>query len=162
MVVVNKMAMRGLALAAGLMAGTAGEAQADFAAGRAAFMAGEFETAYAALYPEAQAGDANAQEMIGIFYALGIGREVDYDAAFDWYMKASLQGHAGAQSGVGWYYEVGLGDVPVDFVKAHMWYTLSTMGGDPDAAISLEDIETEMTREQIEAAQQMAADYLAR
>lgn len=136
-------------------------AAADYAQGHAAFMAGDFDTAYKELYPEAMAGDANSQEIIGIFYALGIGREVDYNKAFDWYMKASLQGHAGAQSGVGWYYEVGLGDVPVDFVKAHMWYTLSTMGGDPDAAISLEDIETEMTREQIHAAQQMTAEYLA-
>ncbi len=157
----SKIVMR-VALTAGLMTGISGAAVADFAAGHAAFMAGDFETAYAELYPEAQAGDANAEEMIGIFYALGIGRDVDYDQAFDWYMKASLQGHAGAQSGVGWYYEVGLGNVPVDFVKAHMWYTLSTIGGDPDAAISLEDIETEMTREQIVAAQQMADAYLAR
>lgn len=153
--------MKRLLLSIAISVGAATAASADFETGRTAFFAGDFETAYRELYPEAEAGHADAQEIVGIYYALGIGRDVDYDKAFDWYMKSSLQGHAGAQSGVGWYYEVGLGSVPVDFVKAHMWYTLSTIGGDPDAAISLEDLETEMTREQIVEAQQMAAEYLA-
>ena len=153
--------MKNLLLSIAICAGAATAASADFETGRAAFFAGEFDTAYRELYPEAEAGNADAQEIIGIYYALGIDRPVDYSIAFDWYMKSSLQGHAGAQSGVGWYYEVGLG-VPVDFVEAHVWYTLSTIGGDPDAAISLEDLETQMTREQIAEAQRIAAEHPAR
>lgn len=154
--------MRRILLALPICFGLVVPATADYEAGHRAFMAGDFATAYAELLPVAEAGDANAQEMIGVLYALGLaGLPQDRRAAFDWYMLASEQGHAGAQSGVGWYYEVGLGGVPVDLVTAHAWYTLSTIGGDPDAAISLEEIEKEMTGEQIAAAQAVAAALLA-
>ena len=135
---------------------------ADYEAGHRAFLTGDFATAYTELLPAAEAGSANAQEMIGVLYALGLGGlPQDRQEAFKWYMRASEQGHAGAQSGVGWYYEVGLG-VQVDLVKAHAWYTLSTIGGDPDAAISLEGIEKKMTRKQIAAAQALAQELLAK
>lgn len=70
-----------------------------------------------------------------------------------------MKGHPGAQSGIGWYYEVGRGMPAPDFVRAYLWYTLSAIGGDPDAAISLEDIERKMTREQIDQALLMVNDY---
>jgi hypothetical protein len=147
-----------LVVMAAAMVTVAGPAAADLARGQAAFVAGEFEVAYAELYPEAKAGDANAQEMIGIFHAMGIGREVDYQRAFDWYMKASLQGHAGAQSGIGWYYEVGLG-VAIDLVQAHMWYALSAAGGDPDAALSLPEVEKKMSADEVAEAQRLARAF---
>ncbi len=137
-------------------------ASADFQAAMAAWQQQDYRQAMSELVPVAAAGNADAQELIGVLYALGLGVKQDRVKAFEWYLVSAENGHAGAQSGVGWYYELGLGGVPIDFVQAHMWYTLSTIGGDIDAAISLEDIETQMTPEQISQAQQMAADYLAR
>lgn len=51
-----------------------------------------------------------------------------------------FEGAPGAQSGIGWYYEVGRGLTGIDLVRAYMGYTLSAIGGDPDAAISLEEV----------------------
>ena len=126
---------------------------------RDAMEAGRFEEAYAMLLPAAQAGNADAEELIGVMYAMGLGRERDDARAFDWYLRASLKGHPGAQSGIGWYYEVGRGLPAPDPVRAYAWYTLSAMGGDPDAAISQEEIAKKMSKNEIEDALALVSDY---
>lgn len=121
--------------------------------------AGEFAAAREQLLPAARSGNAEAEELIGVMYGLGLGVEQDYERAFEWYLRASMKGHPGAQSGVGWYYELGLGLPAPDLVRAYMWYTLSAIGGDPDAAISLEEVVKKMTPEQIEKAHVLVYDY---
>jgi hypothetical protein len=121
--------------------------------------AGRFEEARKALWPAARSGNADAEELIGVMYALGLGVERDPERAFDWYLRSALKGHPGAQSGVGWYYEVGLGMPAPDLTRAYMWYVLSAIGGDPDAAISMEEVVKKMTAEQIEKAHIMVEDY---
>ena len=69
--------------------------------------ANEFEAAYKELWPAARSGNADAEELIGVMYAMGLGVRQDYQRAFDWYLRSALKGHPGAQSGVGWYYELG-------------------------------------------------------
>ena len=44
-------------------------------------------------------------------------------------------------------------------VRAYMWYTLSAIGGDPDAAISLEEVVKKMTPEEIKKAHTLVDDY---
>lgn len=122
--------------------------------------ASEFEEAFDALMPLAIAGNADAEELIGIMYAMGLGVERDDQRAFDWYLRSSLKGHPGAQSGIAWYYEIGRGMPAPDLVRAYMWYTLSAIGGDPDAAISLEEVVKKMTQEEIDQALVMVHDYL--
>ena len=121
--------------------------------------ANEFEAAFRELWPAARSGNADAEELIGIMYAMGLGVKQDYQRAFDWYLRSAMKGHPGAQSGVGWYYELGLGMPAPDLVRAYMWYVLSAIGGDPDAAISQEEVIKKMTPEQIEQANQMIDDY---
>ena len=120
---------------------------------------GRFEEAREALWPAARSGNAEAEELIGVMYALGLGVEVDQVRAFDWYLRAAMKGHAGAQSGVGWYYESGIGLPAPDMIRAFVWYQLSTIGGDPDAAMSVEEVIKKMTPEEIEHAQQLVDDY---
>lgn len=120
---------------------------------------GRFEEARQALWPAARSGNADAEELIGVMYAMGLGVPQDDRRAFEWYLRSSLKGHPGAQSGIGWYYEVGRGLPAPDLVRAYMWYTLSAIGGDPDAAISLEEVVKKMTREQIEQALILVDDY---
>ena len=131
---------------------------ADVERGRDLMETGRFEEAYDAFWPAARSGNADAEELIGVLYALGLGVEKDPVRAFEWYLRASMKGHPGAQSGIGWYYEVGIG-TKIDLVRAYMWYALSAIGGDPDAAISQEEVIKKMTPEQIEHAHELISDY---
>ncbi|MES0808136.1 tetratricopeptide repeat protein [Roseibium sp. SCPC15] len=121
--------------------------------------AGKFDEAMKELWPAARSGNADAEELIGVMYAMGLGVERDDLRAFEWYLRSAMKGHPGAQSGVGWYYEVGRGMPAPDLVRAYMWYTLSAIGGDPDAAISLEEVVKKMTKEEIEKAHILVDDY---
>ena len=101
----------------GLLLAVGGPVQADLEGGLTAWKQGDFETAMVELVPAAEGGNADAQELIGVLYALGLGVEQDRAKAFAWYLRSAENGHAGAQSGVGWYYEVGMGGVPVDTAR---------------------------------------------
>lgn len=133
--------------------------QADIESARDLMENGEFNAAMSALEPAARSGNADAEELIGVMYAMGLGVERDDIRAFEWYMRASLKGHAGAQSGIGWYYEVGRGVQSPDLVRAYTWYVLSAIGGDPDAAISQEEVIKKMSQSQIEQAHKLIDDY---
>ncbi|MEL6548888.1 MAG: tetratricopeptide repeat protein [Pseudomonadota bacterium] len=134
-------------------------AAAEIEEARDLMEAGRFEEAYAAFWPAARSGNADAEELIGVMYALGLGVEQDYVRAFEWYLRSAMKGHPGAQSGVGWYYEVGLGIPAPDLTRAYMWYVLSAIGGDPDAAISKEEVVKKMTPEEIAHAETLVDDY---
>ena len=134
-------------------------ALADIEDARDLMEEGRFEEAREALWPAARSGNAEAEELIGVMYALGLGVEQDYTRAFEWYLRSAMKGHPGAQSGVGWYYEVGLGMPAPDLTRAYMWYVLSAIGGDPDAAISMEEVVKKMTPEQIDHANALIDDY---
>lgn len=137
----------------------AGPALAEIETARDLMDAGDYAAAMDELVPAAIAGNAEAEELIGVMYASGLGVERDDVRAFEWYLRAAMKGHAGAQSGVGWYYEVGRGISAPDLVRAYMWYVLSAIGGDPDAAISQEEVVKKMTQRQIEKAHVLIEDY---
>jgi len=134
-------------------------AHAELETARDLMDAGDFEAAYKELWPAARSGNAEAEELIGVMYAMGLGVERDDKRAFEWYLRSSMKGHPGAQSGIGWYYEVGRGMPAPDYIRAYLWYTLSAIGGDPDAVISLEEITKKMTDQQISEAQLLIDDY---
>ncbi|MCL3882208.1 tetratricopeptide repeat protein [Marivita sp. GX14005] len=137
----------------------AGAARADIEDARDLMEEGRFEEARGALWPAARSGNAEAEELIGVMYAMGLGVDPDPVRAFEWYLRAAMKGHAGAQSGVGWYFETGQGIAAPDLVRAFLWYQLSTIGGDPDAAISVEEVARKMTPDEIEHAQRLVDDY---
>lgn len=137
----------------------ASQAIAEIEEARDMMEAGDFVQAREALLPAARSGNADAEELIGVMYALGLGVERDAERAFEWYLRASMKGHPGAQSGLGWYYELGLGMPAPDLVRAYLWYGLSSIGGDPDAVDSLEQLQNRMTSEEIERAQVLINDY---
>ena len=120
---------------------------------------GKFKEAMKELIPAARSGNADAEELIGIMYAMGLGVQRDDIRAFDWYLRSSMKGHPGAQSGVGWYYETGRGMPAPDLIRAYTWYVLSAIGGDPDAAISQEEVIKKMTPEEIKQAHVLINDY---
>lgn len=147
---------KGWALAALILTTTV---YADIEHARDLMESNQFVEARAALRPAANAGNADAEELIGILYAMGLGVERDDRRALEWYLRSAMKGHAGAQSGVGWYYEVGRGLPAPDLVRAYLWYTLSAIGGDPDAVLSLESLAPKMSAEQRAEALELVDDY---
>jgi len=91
---------------------------------------------YAAAFPilmeTAQAGHPRAQALLGLIYAKGRGKAVDYKQAAEWYGKAAAQGHRAAQFSLGSLYFDGDG-VSKDHVKAIQLYRQSADQGFSDA-----------------------------
>ena len=141
------------------MAFWAAPVQADMETARDLMEVGDYAEARAMFEVYARSGNAEAEELIGVMYALGLGVVRDDERAFDWYLRASLKGHPGAQSGLGWYYEVGRGIPAPDMVRAYLWYALSAIGGDPDALDSLELITPRLTAEERARAEVLVDDY---
>ena len=133
--------------------------KADIEKARDLMETNNFEEAMHELLPAARSGNADAEELIGVMYAMGLGVKRDDMRAFEWYLRSAMKGHPGAQSGVGWYYEVGRGMPTPDLVRAYMWYVLSAIGGDPDAAISQEEVVKKMSSGQIAKAHVLIDDY---
>ena len=74
--------------------------------------------------PKAKEGDASAQLYVGEIFEKGLGAQVDYQAAAQWYEKAANQGNFQAQLNLGHLYEKGLG-VPQNKETAMRWYRKS-------------------------------------
>lgn len=66
---------------------------ADYRSGVRAWGHGDFATAAAAFLPAAQAGEPEAQYMMGRLYSLGDGVPRDFVQAWVWFDRAARQGH---------------------------------------------------------------------
>ena len=64
----------------------------------------------AKLTAQANAGDANAQNTLGLWYYTGKNVKQDYKQALDWWLKAAKQDHAVAIGNVALCYQLGRGD----------------------------------------------------
>jgi uncharacterized protein len=109
---------------------------ADYAAGFAAYSAGDYETALAEWQPLAEQGDANSQFGLGLLYGQGFGVPMDDEQALKWYGLAADQGHAEAQYKLGLMYQNGWGVEQSD-ATAFKWMQASAEGGFADAQRAL-------------------------
>ena len=82
-----------------------------------AFDRSNYETALTVWLPQAEQGDAAAQNTVGEIYLKGLGTAPQYDMAAEWFQRASDQEYARAKINLGYLYERGLG-VPRDNLKA--------------------------------------------
>ena len=89
--------MKRIALAAVLLVMLVGPAWAGFDEGVAAYVRGDYETAFREMLPLADQGDAAAQYNLGYMYEIGEGVPQDYVQALKWYRKAAEQGDASAR-----------------------------------------------------------------
>jgi TPR repeat protein len=76
------------------------------------------------LTDRANAGDAEAQYSLWVYYDHGQGVPQNYTKAVYWYIKSAVQGNASAQCMLGNSYYTGQG-VPQDYAKAAYWYIRS-------------------------------------
>jgi TPR repeat protein len=109
----------------------------------------------------AEQGYSRAQFNLGSMYENGQGVFQDYKAAVKWYTLAAEQRYSRAQSNLGLMYNNGQGVIQ-NYTRAHMWYNISASLGLEDAVKNREIIAKEMTASQIEKAQTLASECVAK
>ena len=87
----------------------------------------------------AEAGDAEAQFNLALFYEDGEGVTQDYAEAVKWWRLAAEQGDAQAQNNLGVCYENGEG-VTKDLAEAVKWYRKAAQQGVSQAKVKLNDL----------------------
>ncbi len=85
----------------------------------------------------------------------------DYKTALREFQPLAEQGGVGAQFFLGVMYENGQG-VPQDYVRAHMWINLAVSKGGGLATENRDSVAKKMTPSQIEKAQDLARECLAK
>ncbi|MBI3708446.1 MAG: sel1 repeat family protein [Proteobacteria bacterium] len=104
-----------------LLCGLIGPARAGFEDGKALWLKTQYDKAFPELLPAAQAGNGEAQVMVGFMYYTGRGAGQDYAEAAKWYRAAADQGNATAQYRLGLMYRDGRG-VAAEPETAVAWY----------------------------------------
>lgn len=84
----------------------------------------------------ADAGESNAQFLLGLMYLTGEGLPKDYASSLVWLRKAADLGHAKAQYFLGLVYAEGRG-VQKDYVQATAWWAKAADKGHADAQFHL-------------------------
>jgi uncharacterized protein len=93
-------------------------------------------TDLATIRERANAGDAQAQNLLGNMYVVGKNLPQDYAIARQWYEKAADQGNAAAQYNLGALYHNGQG-VSRDYATAQWWYEKAAAQGYAQAQFNL-------------------------
>jgi TPR repeat protein len=106
-------------------------------------------------------GQAEAQTFLGAMYAHGRGVTQDGVEAVKWYKLAAAQGDANAQFNLGAMYDNGLG-VKQDDVEAVKWSNLAAAQGDADVVKNRDIVARKMSQQQLEEAQKLSRECLAR
>jgi TPR repeat protein len=160
---------------------------ADFAKGRSAYESGDYATAFKEFNPLAEQGHGEAQYNLGMMYNDGQGVTQDYETAFKWFKLAAEHNRAvkpGASEGavkaqeavfkymqdlyinramynLGAMYNNGDG-VDRDFVRAYMWMKIAASQGNENAVLGRDMIQTNMTPEEVEEAQELVRKCVAK
>lgn len=111
----------------------------------------DYRSAMKVWLPQAEQGDAEAQNYVGEIFEKGLGQEPDYLSAASWYRKAADQGYSRAQINLGYMYEKGLG-VDKDITVALNWYRKASGIGDDELVLNSEaQKEIAATRDKLNA-----------
>ena len=119
----------------------------------------DYYNAFPQLEKASLAGDAEAQNNLGVMYKLGLGVSKDEKQAFEWYEKAALQGHATAQYNLAFMYANGQG-VEKDQVKAYAYADIAVSAGFEKSIELRNTLQKLMTPEQIQRAKQISGELL--
>ena len=105
--------------------------------GEEAYSSGDYTRALEILTPLAEAGDADAQYVLGLMYASGYGVRQSFYEAGRMYRKAGEQGHVGAQVNLGSLLENCYGNGGCNREDAAAWYRRAADQGDAIAQYNL-------------------------
>ncbi|HZW26121.1 MAG TPA: tetratricopeptide repeat protein [Gallionella sp.] len=104
----------------------------------------------------ADQGYAPAQYNLGVLSREG--KEPDLKAAADWFEKAATQGYVPAQFNLAYMYTEGQ-VIGTDYIRAYKWAFLAARTGDPKSGKLLRYLESSLTKEQVETAKAMVAEW---
>ena len=107
----------------------------------------------------ADAGNAVAQNELGVRYATGDGVKVDEHEAIQWFTKAAEQGNPTAQFRLGSFYWSGRG-VPQNITQAYFWTVLARSAGDENSKALAQILASHLTRDQVRVIEQQANLWL--
>jgi len=94
------------------------------------------EMAFTVCLGEANAGDAYAQNIVGVSYASGDNVKQDSEKSLKWFYKSAGQGFAKAQSNIGLAFLTSDG-VDQSYTDAVQWWSLAAEQGEPHAQYNL-------------------------
>ncbi|MBK7004176.1 MAG: sel1 repeat family protein [Burkholderiales bacterium] len=103
-------------------------------------------------------GYTSAQVNLGLMYFFGRGVSRDDQQAVAWLRKAADKGNAYGQYGLGLVYMVGRG-VPKDKELAYFWFTVAGANGHREASGKRNQLESELTAQQIAKAKAYAKNW---
>ena len=116
--------------------------------------------------PLAEAGNAEAETLLGAMYWSGEGVPRDHRLAAQWYLRAAEKGYARAQNDIGFMYGFGEGTPPRDDVQAYKWlslavrnYTAKNQARLDQATRDLATLAARMTPAQIATADRLVRDF---
>ena len=112
-----------------------------------------------AAQPLAEAGDANAQWMVGQGFLSP--PDADPAAALKWFLRAAGQGHGLAQRDLGFLYEAGWG-VEQNLEEAYFWYSLAALHDNGRAALRRDALATGLSPEQRDSAERRLRSWRPR
>jgi TPR repeat protein len=110
--------------------------QADYDSANAALKAGDYEMAFNEFQSLAEAGNAEAQNKLGMMYQRGIGIPQDPAEALKWYRRAADDGYTFAQYNLGAMYQKGI-CIQQDYPEALKWYRQAAEQGITEAQYNL-------------------------
>lgn len=112
----------------------------SLSAGLTALERGDYSLAFTILQPLAEAGDSEAECLIGNMYQLGLGVESDILKAGEWYRKAAEKGHAVAANNLAGILLAGANGEQPDLQEAAKWYDCARERGFLHAPYSVEKL----------------------
>ncbi len=106
----------------------------------------------------AQQGDRHAMSNLAVLYAGGNGVPTNLAEAARWFERSANLGYVDAQFNLAVLFERGDG-VPQSLLDAYKWYSIAAAAGDPVAKTRAAAIATQVSPEELQAAQQAAANF---
>jgi len=119
-----------------LLLGTSPAVEADLIKGKDALEMEDFASAWQELLPLAEAGNTEAQILVGRMYNNGRGVNADLAKGAEYYQRAAAGGSARAQALLAFLYTAGRG-VKKDHGTALHWYLLAADSGDAYAQLDV-------------------------
>ncbi|HWA92128.1 MAG TPA: TetR family transcriptional regulator [Rhizomicrobium sp.] len=115
--------------------------------------------AAARLYQASAAqGNRHAMSNLAVLHAGGDGRTANFAEAARWFQRAASLGYVDAEFNLAVLYERGDG-VPQSLLEAYKWYAIAATAGDAVAKTRADAIATQLTPDELQAAQRAALEF---
>jgi len=134
--------------------------RADFNDGVVAYLMADYDKAFTTMQSLAETSDHGyAQYYMGMMYLKGQGVDQDYEAASNWFRKASEKNIPQAQHKLGDLYFKGRG-VPKDYEYAYIWYSVGASHKHKLSEKSVKKAKGKLSDEELKEAGKVIATYI--